>query len=115
MGYNAAEIMAAVEVTMSGPAIDPHARAGVSLVYEDVTTPNASALPTSPKKNLLTSSSSQQLLSATARLERQNTSDGMALVAKQRVKVPMLGKGTGKGGGQSAYALALTTVTKPGL
>jgi hypothetical protein len=110
LGYNAMEIMAAVEVSMVGPSVDPHARAGVSLVYEDVTTPNPGALPSSPKKNLLTSSSSQHLLATTARLERQNTSDGMALVAKQRVRVPMLGKGTGTGGGQSAYALAVTTV-----
>lgn len=97
---------------MRSPMVDARARAGVSLVFENMqpNTGRDSDGDSGSKVTTITMRSSSTKHSLFSRLSRQNTEDGMALVAKHRMKVPMLGKGSGRGGGQSAYAIAVMNV-----
>ena len=92
--------------------IDRGARAGVSIVFSNLNITANDAVPEVPTRQLKSQGGStvSRISHISRQITMQNNSDAMSLVAKHRVEVSALKKGTGRGGGQSAYTLQLLQV-----
>lgn len=92
--------------------IDRGARAGVSIVFSNLNITADEEVPEVPTRQLKSQGGStiSRISHISRQIGMQNNSDAMSLIAKQRVEVAALKKGTGRGGGQSAYTLQLLQV-----